>query len=122
MRKALMLAAASALVLAACSPERADERTYSDNAAEVEVIEPVPDSRAVEVVAPEASPQPRLQVRAPPALTLNREASYVQNASPAPAAPEPQRIPEPRPAPLAPVARIAYAFSYAVALPKERGP
>lgn len=122
MRKALMLAAASALVLAACSPERADEQTYSDKAAEVELIQPVPDSRAVEAVAPEASPQPRLQVRAPSALTLNREAGDMQDASPARPTPEPQRIAEPRPAPFAPVARIAYAFSYVVALPKERGP
>lgn len=119
MRKALMLAAASALVLSACSPERADEQTYSDNATEVEIIEPVPAEQRT--TAADDIPPPKLQARVPQAI--ESVAAAPQGVTPNPVVADvPPPVVEPRPAPLAPVARIAYAFSYAVALPKERGP
>lgn len=94
MRKALMLAAASALVLSACQP--AGRETGADYAAEeadvqVNIAPPVPDSAA----------------RTLPAV--------------APPSPRAVQAPLPRPAPLAPVAQIAYAFSYVMSVPTDRG-
>lgn len=119
MRKALMLAAASALVLSACSPERADEQTYSDSATEVDIIEPAPAEQRT--ISANDIPQPKLQARVPQAVE-SVAASPEAAAQDRIAADTPTPVVEPRPAPLAPVARIAYAFSYAVALPRERGP
>lgn len=83
MRKALMLAAASAIVLAACQP--ADQPSESRYAEEM-------------VSAPSAD-----------AAALRTEAA----GSPGAAAVSP--------APPAPIARIAYAFSYVLSVPKDRG-
>ncbi len=116
MRKALMLAAASALVLAACSPERADEQVYSDDAVEAGIIESAPVEQRT--VAANDTPSPKLQARVPQTV----ESVAAAPAENRVAADTPPPVAVPRPAPLAPVARIAYAFSYAVALPKERGP
>ncbi len=117
MRKALMLAAASALVLSACQP--ADEPPPSDYAAEeadadVNLIEPAP--------AAESASRPRQGVRAqvPPAI---REAQA--NATVALDTTQADRLeasaPPTRPAPLAPIAKIAYAFSYVMSVPTDRG-
>lgn len=119
MRKALMLAATSALVLAACSPAEDDAPVYSDSAIDVQAIAPVPADQRADPVG--EVPAPKLQARIPQGLAP--VATAPDGASPDRVAIEtPAPVAGPRPAPLAPVARIAYAFSYAVALPKERGP
>lgn len=122
MRKALMLACASALVLSACQPAAEDNvsDTASDAAVDVGIVEPAPaaGANALRAVAPPrrvAPPTPQFQVR--PAQTT-------EAASPADVAAPPvtERIAPPsRPEPLAPVARIAYAFSYVLSSPKDRG-
>ncbi len=117
MRKALMLACASALVLSACSQERADEQVYSDDAVDVGIIEPVSPAQEARAVAPGETPPPELQARAPSGDRVEGIAPSVADQAEVTAPP----AAEPRPAPLAPVARIAYAFSYAISMPKERG-
>lgn len=83
MRKGLMLAAASALVLAACSPgERSSETSFTEEVASA----PAADAAG----APAAA-----------------------RASASVAAPSVQ--------PPAPIARIAYAFRYAMSVPRDRG-
>jgi len=78
MRKALMLAAASAIVLAACQPtDQSSESSYSEEAAS----------------APAA------------------DAAMSRTGAAAPVAA----------APPAPIARIAYAFSYVMSVPRDRG-
>lgn len=94
MRKALMLASASALVLSACSP------ATEDYAGET----------TAEAVATDAAAAADTAV--PPAAA--RQAA-VESAAP------PVTAPAPAPAPLAPIARIAYAFSYVMSVPKDRG-
>jgi len=133
MRKALMLAAASALVLSACGRSESDhpnERT-SDAAVDVGIIEPVPagERPTLQAVAPPraaaraAAPAPQLQVRpAPAAEAIDSVAPSRQGVRAVP--PRFQAVTEPRPpltAPLAPVARIAYAFSYVMSAPRDRG-
>ncbi|MCS6622580.1 DUF4349 domain-containing protein [Roseibacterium beibuensis] len=120
MRKALMLAAASALVLSAC--QRTDDATRSDYAAEearaqVSLAPPVPDSaeRSPRAVAPQARGQAP-QADQTVALNVRQQAPAAESAAPAPA--EPAAL---RPAPLAPVAQIAYAFSYVMSMPTDRG-
>jgi hypothetical protein len=93
MRKALMLAAASALVLSACQP--GDREAANDYAADETVAE----------------------------VDLAPENADLAARTPTPAAdgaPLPDPAP-PRPAPLAPVAQIAYAFSYVMSVPTDRG-
>ncbi|HYD26314.1 DUF4349 domain-containing protein [Brevundimonas sp.] len=101
MRKALMLAAASALVLSACQP--ADKARESSDYA-----------------AAGADVQANLAPAAPDAAAriTRAEAAAPSDGRPLPAAAE---TPEPLPAPLAPVAQIAYAFSYVMSVPTERG-
>ena len=128
MRKALMLAAASAMVLSACQDAR-QENASNDTAArevrEVNIIEPTPLPRAVAPAAEqrvETPPPPKLQV-APPRTQSFAPAPRTEAAS-ADAAAESypfRTAPPPRPEPLAPVASIAYAFSYAMSAPKDRG-
>lgn len=120
MRKALMLAAASALVLSACQP--ADEATRSDYAsgeagAEVSLAPPVPDAAAdgPRAVAPPARDR---VAQAAPTVALNVRPQTAPAETTAPAAVEPAEL---RPAPLAPVAQIAYAFSYVMSVPTDRG-
>ena len=124
MRKALMLAAASALVLSACQP--AGRETGADYAAEeadvqVNIAPPVPDSaaRTLPAVAP---PSPRAvreaQANATASLHVRPPITDLQATAPAADAVE---APLPRPAPLAPVAQIAYAFSYVMSVPTDRG-
>ncbi|MBI2260925.1 MAG: DUF4349 domain-containing protein [Caulobacterales bacterium] len=84
MRKGLMLAAASVLVLSACSPaESAREESYREQAA-----------------ADTAADTAAGTVRAVAARTPEPEAPV---------------------APPAPIAKIAYAFSYIMSVPKDRG-
>ncbi|MEJ6788519.1 DUF4349 domain-containing protein [Brevundimonas sp. BR2-1] len=129
MRKALMLAAASAMVLSACQAER-QENASTDAAApevrEVNIIEPTPLPRAVAPAAEqraETLPPPKLQVRpASPGTQSFAPAPRTEAASSAAVDPSPLRTaPPPRPEPLAPVASIAYAFSYVMSAPKDRG-
>lgn len=129
MRKALMLAAASAMILSACQAER-QENASSDaaerEARDVNLIEPTPLPRAV---APaerrtETPPPPRLAVRPRPDVSAEASALQVAPSASATAAVEPSPLrtaPPPRPEPLAPVASIAYAFSYVMSAPKDRG-
>jgi hypothetical protein len=86
MRKALMLAAASVLVLSACQRSESDysDSRAADAAVDVGIVEPAPTE----------------------ALAATSRQTAAQAA---------------RPAPLAPVAQIAYAFSYAMSTPKDRG-
>jgi hypothetical protein len=92
MRKALMLAAASTLALSACGQEPATEGFDR------------------------ASDAPQGIVAEPPAV-----ADRAARTETAPTAQQitPQHIEAP--APLAPVARIAYAFGYVLSAPKDRG-
>lgn len=85
MRKALMLAAASALVLSACSP--AEENSSPDAAADV--------STEAVAAADAAAPAEASSARAP--------------------------APTIAPLPPQPIARIAYAFSYVMSVPRDRG-
>lgn len=122
MRKALMLACASALVLSACQPAAEDQTAYADKAVDVELIEPVPAADAARRAAAEAPPAPKLQVRPSPQMTE----SITPGQAVAPATVPPADIPrppviQPRPEPLAPVASIAYAFSYVMSAPRDRG-
>lgn len=131
MRKALMLAAASAMVLSACQEATQNVRVSDDAAADVEIMEPLPRAVASAETRAVAPPPPRLQVR-PPSYA-NGDALTSRTEQVAPAAPaEPQRFETtapPRaeavaplqPEPLAPVASIAYAFSYVMSAPKDRG-
>lgn len=85
MRKALMLAAASALVLAACQPaDKASESRYVEEAASA----PAADAASTESAA----------ARTPPSA-----------------------IPPVPVQPPAPIAKIAYAFSYVMSVPRDRG-
>lgn len=128
MRKALMLAAASALVLSACQPAAEDKASdyASDNAAAVNIVEPTPAADAATDNRQETPPPPKLQVRAVPRTAEGVVAAQQVESAPADAspAPEPTRArvaPPPTPAPLAPIAHIAYAFSYVMSAPKDRG-
>jgi hypothetical protein len=120
MRKALMLAAASAMVLSACQP--AGEATRSgydadEAGAQVSLAPPVPDTAANSpraVALPARGPVARADQRI--ALNVRQQAPAAESAAP-PAA-EPAAL---RPAPLAPVAQIAYAFSYVMSVPTDRG-
>lgn len=104
MRRALMLAAASALVLSACQPgERAatSEDSAPEAAADVSYApEGQADASAARSIAPATAPR----------------AVAVDAAAPLAADPAPVR-----PAPLAPIAQIAYAFSYVMSVPTDRG-
>jgi hypothetical protein len=92
MRKGLMLAAASALVLAACSPaERPSESRYAEQAA------PAADA------ASEAVSQTNSETVADSARGVAPE------IAPTPILPP------------APIAKIAYAFSYVMSVPRDRG-
>ncbi|MBX9802185.1 MAG: DUF4349 domain-containing protein [Caulobacteraceae bacterium] len=86
MRKALMLASASLIILAGCSPANDMAEDYSSES------------------APAAEAAAEAPADAATATAQNTTASLV-----------------PRPAPLAPVAQIAYAYSYALSLPRDRG-
>ena len=120
MRKALMLAAASALVLSACQP--ADEAPPSGYAAEeadarVNLAPAVPDAAAKAPRGFAPSPRsPNAQTDATVALNVRPQAAVAEAAIPAAAEVAPAR-----PAPLAPVAQIAYAFSYVMSVPADRG-
>jgi hypothetical protein len=128
-----MLACASALVLSACQQAREDKGTEhaSDAAADVEIIEPIPATdaaarRSVQAVAPPraVSPTPQVQLNVRPPQRMEAAASAAAEATAAAegAPPPTERVaPPPRPEPLAPVARIAYAFSYVMSAPKDRG-
>jgi hypothetical protein len=130
MRKALMLAAASAMVLSACQAERQENASNDASAREVRevnLIEPTPLPRAV---APAA--EQRAETPPPPKLQMPPASPRTQSFAPAPrteaasadAAVESypfRTAPPPRPEPLAPVASIAYAFSYVMSAPKDRG-
>ncbi|MGZ9100560.1 MAG: DUF4349 domain-containing protein [Brevundimonas sp.] len=127
MRKALMLAAASALVLSACQDASQDkvsgDATTRENI-DVNIIEPVPaaDTAAAVERRMETPPPPRLQVRPARRDTQEIAPTLQTEAASAPAAlPPVQTVAPPRPEPLAPVASIAYAFSYVMAAPKDRG-
>lgn len=112
MRKALMLAAASALVLSACSQARED---YADEAAaDAGAAANAPAADAV--AATDAAVPPPTTGQAAPA-----EAARLRIAPSSAAAPTVPQTGAPPPAPLAPVARIAYAFSYVMSVPKDRG-
>jgi hypothetical protein len=120
MRKALMLAAASALVLSACQP--ADEAPPSaEAAADVNLIPETPDAvaRTPRAIAP---PRPPAVREAPGdatvSLNVRPQIASAEATAPVAAAVE---APPPRPAPLAPVAQIAYAFSYVMSAPTDRG-
>ena len=122
MRKALMLAAASALVLSACQP--AGRETGADYAAEeadvqLNIAPPVPDAAEARLQAV-APPPPRAlrEAQTGPDVALNVRPRITTAEAPAADAVE---APLPRPAPLAPVARIAYAFSYVMSVPTDRG-
>lgn len=127
MRKALMLAAASALVLSACQDARQDN-SYNEattgEAVDVNLIEPAPaaDTAAAVERRIETPPPPKLQVRpARPdtqgiAPTLQTEA-----LSPPAELPTARTVAPFRSEPLAPVASIAYAFSYVMSAPRDRG-
>ncbi|MDQ8027823.1 MAG: DUF4349 domain-containing protein [Brevundimonas sp.] len=117
MRKAILLACAGAMALSACG--QATDGGSGENGYQ---------SRTDNAVAPEppqpagvaAPPAPKLQVRAP--ARRMEEAIERINANAereAPVAPPP--IAAIRAEPVMPVARIAYAFTYALAIPKERG-
>ncbi len=125
MRKALMLACASALVLSACQPAAEDSTSdrASDEAAAVNIVEPAPAADAAAASRSETPPPPKLQVRAP-APTQDAIAPQPLEARPADVSAGPESEPArsaPTPAPLAPIARIAYAFSYVMSAPKDRG-
>ena len=126
MRKALMLAAASALVLSACQP--AGRETGADYAAEeadvqVNIAPPVPDSAEARLQAV-APPPPRAlrEAQTGPDVALNVRPRITTAEAPAADAVE-AAAPRPAPplAPLAPVAQIAYAFSYVMSVPTDRG-
>ncbi|MEY4556093.1 MAG: hypothetical protein RL093_1212 [Pseudomonadota bacterium] len=69
-----------------------------------------PASENAEVASTEAAPAADAAAEAPTeAATTPRDAAA------------PARMVAPRPAPLAPVAQIAYAYSYALSLPRDRG-
>lgn len=127
MRKALMLAAASALVLSACQPAAEDKASdyASDNAAAVDIVEPAPAADAAADSRAETPPPPKLQVRRPPATEGMIAAQQVGQPAEAPGGADtavPTRtVAQPAPAPLAPIASIAYAFSYVMSAPKDRG-
>jgi len=90
MRKGLMLAAASVMVLSACSEATenlADREVAADYAADAATTD-APAPAEARAAVPSGSPVAEV----------------------------------PPPAPLAPVARIAYAFSYVMSVPQERGP
>lgn len=130
MRKALMLAAASTLVLSACGRSESDypDNRAADAAVDVGIVEPVPAAEtptrhavaAPRAAARAASPAPQLQVRPAPATeAIESVAPSRQGVRAVP--PRFQSTTEPRFAPLAPVARIAYAFSYVMSAPRDRG-
>jgi len=117
MRKALMLAAASALVLSACQPaEKAPSSDYAAEEADVRlnVAPPVPDA---------AERAPVTQADATVSMSVRPQAAVAEAAPPsAPAiAPVLAEVAPPPPAPLAPIAKIAYAFSYVMSVPTDRG-
>lgn len=88
MRKGLILAAASVMVLSACQAASDKPEEYSAEVAPADAAAEVSaDARAT--TAPVAATAPAVTV--------------------------------PRPAPLAPVAQIAYAYQYALSLPRDRG-
>ena len=131
MRKALMLAASSAMVLSGCQEAMQDEGASDAAARDVEIIAPLP--RAVAPGGSEAAvaPPPKLQARPQPHEEADTQASRIDRSVRSAAA-EPlrfetttrpgfQALPPPRPEPLAPVASIAYAFSYVMSAPKDRG-
>lgn len=69
-----------------------------------------PASDKAEMAPPEAAPAAEAAAEAPAdAAATPRDAAA------------PARVTAPRPAPLAPVAQIAYAYSYALSLPRDRG-
>ncbi|HYC69241.1 DUF4349 domain-containing protein [Brevundimonas sp.] len=120
MRKALMLAAASALVLSACQPAAETppaDQAAEQAAAEVAIAPPVPDgaARAPQAVA-RPSRRPAAQTDATASLHVRPSSGIMEAAAPAVA-----EVASPAPAPLAPVARIAYAFSYVMSVPADRG-
>ena len=130
MRKALMLATAGALALSACGREPVNEAPEnSSDPLPRAIAEPSPEQYAPpEPVARADSPQPRLAVRAPPAQARVEAAAPQSSVAPSSAAPspaEPRRIAPParptRPASLAPVASIAYGFSYVLSASRDRG-
>lgn len=149
MRKALMLAAASVMVLSACG--QGERYSSSDEDVVHGSIESVPAREGTRLLQATVQPQSRqpgiapapvepLQARvATPTAANSIPEPRFQAAAPAPAtaanvAPalpmvdqtftssRPERTaPPPSLAPLAPVAKIAYAFSYVMSAPKDRG-
>lgn len=122
MRKALMLAAASTLALSACGREPATEVSDpTSNAIQQIVAEPPPAPAANRIASAEAPPSPKLSVRPAPQAQVSSNA--VEAVGPSFARPPRQVAPPriPTLAPLAPVASIAYAFSYVLSAPKDRG-
>ncbi len=124
MRKALMLASAGALTLSACGPEPANDVSDTASRDNPGAVAPVaPPSPASERAArTETPPPPKLAVRAAPAAQVaaaEPSLSGTPSLSVAPVTARPRVAP---PAPLAPVASIAYAFSYVLSASRDRGP
>lgn len=123
MRKAMMLACAGAMALSACSQA-------TDNASKEDAYQSGIDHAVtpMEPIAPapaaDRSSETRYRVR-PPAIA-QRTANAPESLSVAPSPEAPASVASNtaltiRAEPVMPVARIAYAFSYALAIPKERG-
>lgn len=125
MRKALMLAAASTLALSACGREPATEASNPTSNAIPRIVAEPPPAPTADRIAPAETPlPPKLSVR--PAAPAQVSSNAIEAVGPSFARPPqqiaPQRMEPPaRPAPLAPVASIAYAFSYVLSAPKDRG-
>jgi len=123
MRKALMLAAASALVLSACQPaDKAAETTdyASDETVEVAIAPTAVTEEAATrlAVASPSRSAPQTQADKSPSLGVRPRIETTQGTAPAAVQAE---VAPPRPAPLAPIAQIAYAFSYVMSVPTDRG-
>lgn len=122
MRKALMLAAASALVLSACQPASDATTTEyaSDEAVEVGIASAgaTEERAAPRAVAPPSRSAREAQADASPSLNVRPRIESAQATAPVAVQAE---IAPPRPAPLAPIAQIAYAFSYVMSVPTDRG-
>lgn len=97
MRKAILLAAASALILSACQQERASNDT--DVASEPSASSPTTTETEADASAPE--------------LRTSESADDLAR--------RPDMTPAPIPGAPGPIARIAYAYSYGLSLPRDRG-
>ncbi|MFC7378953.1 DUF4349 domain-containing protein [Brevundimonas sp. GCM10030266] len=120
MRRAILLACAGVMALSACgqaTDEVSGEDTYQSRTENA--VAPVPPQPAAEA----AAPAPKLQVRAPvsPAQRMEEAVERINANAEREARVAPPPVPTIRAEPVMPVARIAYAFTYALAIPKERG-